>query len=108
MLQWKGRWTSEHSVQHYLQLTLGAVRFAALPSSVKEKKWLLANYASVFLDPQYVLPTSSMKNSARGATRDQVGKEELQTALCCWRGPAGTACIPNTACTSDAIKMLCS
>eukprot|EP00971_Amphidinium_carterae_P327124 6458298-Amphidinium_carterae.3 len=37
MLQWKGRWTSEKSVQHYLQLNLGAVASAALAVPVKKK-----------------------------------------------------------------------
>eukprot|EP00971_Amphidinium_carterae_P314555 6252250-Amphidinium_carterae.2 len=90
MLQWKGRWSSERSVQHYLQLNLGAVGFAALPSRVKEKIHSLAHYASIVLDPRYVLPTSSMKNSAQGATQGEIGKEKLQTALCCWRAPAMT------------------
>eukprot|EP00971_Amphidinium_carterae_P077952 1542051-Amphidinium_carterae.4 len=51
LLQPKGRWSSEKSLQHYLQLNLSATAYAALAVAVKSTIRELVQLASVILDP---------------------------------------------------------
>eukprot|EP00971_Amphidinium_carterae_P067399 1334639-Amphidinium_carterae.1 len=90
LLQWKGRWTSEKSVHHYLQLNLGAVAFAALAIPVKLKIRELAELASVVLDPERMPAVNPLGSStALRATRGKVG--EWQSALhTSWIEPVDT------------------
>eukprot|EP00971_Amphidinium_carterae_P165812 3286630-Amphidinium_carterae.1 len=53
MLQWRGRWASERSVQHYLQLGLAATAMAALDGATRTKVDALATLAGVLLHPEY-------------------------------------------------------
>eukprot|EP00971_Amphidinium_carterae_P103364 2046385-Amphidinium_carterae.1 len=53
MLQWRGRWSSERSVQHYLQLGLAATALASLSPSTRAKVEALANLAGHLLNPDY-------------------------------------------------------
>eukprot|EP00971_Amphidinium_carterae_P348153 6490353-Amphidinium_carterae.1 len=80
MLQWKGCWTSERSVQHYLQLNFGAVGFASLPVLVQEKIRLLAYHASIVLNPLHIVPLSPMEVTARRAPKDEVGETVVTCA----------------------------
>eukprot|EP00971_Amphidinium_carterae_P260923 5176224-Amphidinium_carterae.1 len=51
LLQWKGRWTTERSVQHYLQVGLAASAMATLPQHTKARIQSLAHLAPVILHP---------------------------------------------------------
>eukprot|EP00971_Amphidinium_carterae_P220047 4368088-Amphidinium_carterae.1 len=51
VLQWKGRWSSEKSVHHYLQVGLAASSLARLPETSKELVLKMAELALVLLNP---------------------------------------------------------
>eukprot|EP00971_Amphidinium_carterae_P350525 6491601-Amphidinium_carterae.1 len=53
MLQWRGRWASEKSVQHYLQLGLAATAFATLLPATRRLIDALADLAWCVLNPFY-------------------------------------------------------
>eukprot|EP00971_Amphidinium_carterae_P196339 3895684-Amphidinium_carterae.1 len=53
MLQWRGRWASERSVQHYLQLGLAATALASLEPETRKKIEAMAALAGALLDPAH-------------------------------------------------------
>eukprot|EP00971_Amphidinium_carterae_P005538 109921-Amphidinium_carterae.1 len=50
-LQWLGRWSSERSTHHYLQLGVAAATWIDLPSSTKSLVQQLASHADTVLNP---------------------------------------------------------
>eukprot|EP00971_Amphidinium_carterae_P151936 3011231-Amphidinium_carterae.1 len=51
LLQWLGRWSSERSTHHYLQLGVAAATWIELPSATKFLVQQLAELANVILNP---------------------------------------------------------
>eukprot|EP00971_Amphidinium_carterae_P091082 1802845-Amphidinium_carterae.1 len=51
LLQWLGRWSSERSTHHYLQLGVAAATWIDLPSSTKSLVQQLASHADTILNP---------------------------------------------------------
>eukprot|EP00971_Amphidinium_carterae_P027941 550326-Amphidinium_carterae.1 len=68
LLQWKGRWTTERSVQHYLQVGLAASALAAVPASTRERISALADLAPLLLRPECNGLRSSVCESQNGVS----------------------------------------
>eukprot|EP00971_Amphidinium_carterae_P166753 3304581-Amphidinium_carterae.1 len=45
-LQWKGRWSTQKSMRHYMQMGLGAASFSTLEPGTKDRIMTLAAFAS--------------------------------------------------------------
>eukprot|EP00971_Amphidinium_carterae_P332387 6466527-Amphidinium_carterae.1 len=65
LLQWKGRWSSEKSVQHYLQIGLAATSLSQLSRDAKSKVLRLSELGYVVLNPFYngCIPSTRTKEN---------------------------------------------
>eukprot|EP00971_Amphidinium_carterae_P252776 5018539-Amphidinium_carterae.1 len=50
-LQFRGRWASSATMQHYVQVSLGASAMASLQPQVRRRVELLADLAPIVLSP---------------------------------------------------------
>eukprot|EP00971_Amphidinium_carterae_P320204 6364985-Amphidinium_carterae.1 len=63
-LQWLGRWSSEKSVSHYLQLGLAASAMAGIPASARTLVLRMAELAPVLLN-QSLIPQPATQPATR-------------------------------------------
>eukprot|EP00971_Amphidinium_carterae_P122206 2419683-Amphidinium_carterae.1 len=64
-LQWLGRWSSEKSVSHYLQLGLAASALVSIPSAARDGVLRLAALAPALLGGAAPVPHSDAQNMTR-------------------------------------------
>eukprot|EP00971_Amphidinium_carterae_P236640 4696746-Amphidinium_carterae.1 len=88
-LQWKGRWASQRSMRHYMQMGLGVASFSSLDATVKEKVMKLAALASPLLRHRASVNMSTRGNggdaeiSAGENYADSIRAEPLVCAADC-------------------------
>eukprot|EP00971_Amphidinium_carterae_P312260 6206521-Amphidinium_carterae.1 len=92
LLQWKGRWTTERSVQHYLQVGLAATALAAISPHAKQLIDALAALAPGLLHPEH----NGLRPTQPPTSRSQphpvsAGNDMKLSTLCTAKGMDGSA-----------------
>eukprot|EP00971_Amphidinium_carterae_P339494 6477327-Amphidinium_carterae.5 len=71
-LQFRGRWASSATMQHYVHVSLGASAMAAMQPQVRHRVEGLADLAPIVLSPEHAMPHSEL-------TPDEMGIDEFLT-----------------------------
>eukprot|EP00971_Amphidinium_carterae_P265941 5275636-Amphidinium_carterae.1 len=87
-LQWKGRWASQKSMRHYMQLGLGVASYSTLPPQEKQTVMTLAQLASPLLHHRTNVTLETPKRSGRSSTgipgeyNAEIGSAENHVPVC--------------------------
>eukprot|EP00971_Amphidinium_carterae_P068931 1364867-Amphidinium_carterae.5 len=74
LLQWRGRWTTERSVQHYLQVGLASAALADVPALARDRIVALSNLAPYILRPECNGLRSEVLPELRADHQDAAGQ----------------------------------
>eukprot|EP00971_Amphidinium_carterae_P333501 6468281-Amphidinium_carterae.2 len=85
LLQWKGRWTTERSVQHYLQVGLAAAALADVSTFARDRIVALSNLAPYILRPECNGLRKQFSSGVAQDGHDPVSQvqEDCQPHACC-------------------------